>query len=56
MIDNFSKPVKRTVWQNTNGTRLLTVSGLVKPGTYEVKKTVNESGNIVLELEEVENG
>jgi len=56
MVDNFSTPPERTVWENTNGTRLLTVSGLVKPGTYKVIKTVNDDGNVVLEFIEQDNG
>lgn len=50
-LDEYENTVTRTVWESSDRTRLLTVTSLLKPGKYEVDKTVNEEGNIVLEFE-----
>lgn len=50
-ISDYNDGVNRTVWESSNDTRLLTVTGLLKPGEYLINKSVNEDGNIILELE-----
>lgn len=48
-IDEYSDPVDRSVWENKNGSRVTTVSGLLEEGKYEVSKKVKEDGTVVLE-------
>lgn len=54
MLSDFTDKVERKVWENTNGTRLMTVSGLLKPGKYKIGRTKEDDGTIVLECEPIE--
>lgn len=53
-LDDYKDTVNRSVWENPNGSKLLTVTGLLKTGSYEIKKQENDDGTIVLELTEIE--
>ena len=45
---NHQESIERKVWENTNGTHLLTVTGLLEEGEYRVEKKVEEDGTIRL--------
>jgi len=47
-LDDYSHPVERSVWENKNGSRVTTVTGLLEEGKYRVEKTEDDDGNIVL--------
>lgn len=47
-IHNFNSEVDRKVWKNKNGSYVTTVSSLLTPGEYIVKKSEKDDGSIVL--------
>jgi hypothetical protein len=53
-LDDYNHPVQRSVWENKNGSRVTTVTGLLNPGKYEVDKTEKKNGKIVLEYTPVD--
>lgn len=38
----------RTVWENSTGSHLLTVTGLLQAGTYDITKEIEDDGTITL--------
>lgn len=55
-LDDYSHPVERSVWENKNGSRVTTVTGLLEEGKYRVEKTKDDDGNIVLKYIHIEDG
>jgi len=49
MIDDFRKSVVRKVWKHSNGSKLMTVSGLLDEGEYEICLEHKQDGTVVLE-------
>lgn len=48
-LEDLRTPKTRKVWENTQGTVLMTVTGFLEEGEYEVGKSVQEDGTVVLE-------
>lgn len=55
-LDDYNHPVERSVWENKNGSRVTTVTGLLKEGKYRVNRREKDDGTVVLEYEPVETG
>jgi hypothetical protein len=53
-LNGFDSGVERKVWENQNGTRLLTVSGLLETGDYEIESRKSDDGTVILECSPVE--
>lgn len=55
-IDEYQDKVDRSVWENKNGSKVTTVSGLLNTGKYRVKKQEKDNGTVVLEYVPIEDG
>lgn len=53
-LDDYSHPVDRSVWENKNGSKVTTVTGLLQQGKYKVDKTENDDGTVVLKYTPIE--
>lgn len=47
-VNKFNNNVERTVWKNKNGSYITTVTGLLEVGEYEVEKSKDSDGRVVL--------
>jgi hypothetical protein len=48
-LNDYNYPVNRSVWENKNGSKVTTVTGLLQEGRYRVSKTEQSDGSILLE-------
>lgn len=48
-LNDYNHPVDRSVWENKNGSKVTTVTGLLQEGKYRVNKTEQDDGTILLE-------
>jgi hypothetical protein len=49
LADELRDSMGRKVWESTNGSNLLTVTGLLQEGEYLIEKDVRKDGTIVLQ-------
>jgi hypothetical protein len=56
IVDEFRNYTEKTVWENSNGTHLMTVTGLLETGEYNVEKEVREDDTTILEFHPQETG
>lgn len=54
MLDDFAHPVERKVWENKNGAKLLTVTGLLGTGNFEINRKIDDNGTVILECKPTE--